>query len=202
MNETATDPRRIEVWIAMAEHFLDTETRQDIPLTALRCVEAQLTPGSAQLIWQYEVSPVVGANLLSVAGEWAGWDRDWLVERIERVRRSWCYRSGTGRYLRYRLGVHFNHGVCVSIIRCMQQLLSVPSSDQRQQMARDLAILTSHYFDFCPRDLTKLDSPQLERLRQLRAGSFLDLMRPALVPFEAGKAARQLDAALAQEPSA
>jgi hypothetical protein len=51
--------------------------RQDLPLTALCCVEAGLSAAQARQVWQFEVSPAVGFNLLSVAGEWAYWDEDW-----------------------------------------------------------------------------------------------------------------------------
>src|SRR5688500_807381 len=118
MREIAEDARRIEAWVAMAEHFLDTETRQEIPMTAPRCVQAGLSTEQARLVWQYEVSPAVAFNVWDIAGEWAGWDRDWLVDRIIRLRRRRLGRPGPLSWLRYRLRVHFLHDVWLSIGRC------------------------------------------------------------------------------------
>ena len=185
MTNCPTHPRRVAVWVAMAEHFLDTETRQDIALTALCCVEAGLTPNQASDVWRYEVSPAVSFNLWDVAGEWAGWDRDWLVQRIERLRTNWHNRAGTCGALRYRLRVHCMHGVWMAIGRCMEALVSVPTGDGRRQLARDLTFLARHYFDFGPGDLAALDSGEQQRIRALYPEPFQRIMAPALVPGEA-----------------
>lgn len=92
-----TTPRREDaalrrVWVAFADQFLDTETRHDLPLAALAAVEAGLSVDEALDVWRFEVFPVVGANLLSIAGEWAGWDEAWLAAEIREVRR----RAGDG----------------------------------------------------------------------------------------------------------
>ena len=97
MNETCTDPATIAIWVSMADHFLDTESRPDLPLTALSCVEAGLSAAEARAVWEHDVAPAVGLNLLSFAGEWAGWDHDWLVARIEQVRARWWNRPGPWR---------------------------------------------------------------------------------------------------------
>src|SRR5262245_40531383 len=102
MLEITEDPRRVAVWTAMADHFLDTETRHSVPFTALRCLEAGLTSEEACDVWRYEVTPVVGMNLWSVAGVWDGWDEAWLIEQIRRARAS--NRLGPVRWLRYRFG--------------------------------------------------------------------------------------------------
>lgn len=196
MTNCLTDPRRVAVWVAMADHFLDTETRQEIALTALCCVEAGLTPDQASDVWRYEVSPAVSFNLWDVAGEWAGWDRDWLVQRIERLRTRWYHRSGTCRALRYRLGVHCMHGVWIAIGRCMEVLVTVPASAERQQLARDLTFVARHYFDFVPGDLAALDSSDSGRIRALYPEPFQHVMAPALVAGEAKTADGRLRSAL------
>lgn len=50
------DPQRVDVWVAMADHFLDTETRHELPRTALACLEAGLSAAEARDVWYYEVS--------------------------------------------------------------------------------------------------------------------------------------------------
>lgn len=196
MSEIIEDPRRIEVWVAMADHFLDTETRQDVPLTALRCVQAGLSTKEARLVWQYEVSPAVGFNGWLVAGEWACWGRDWLVRRIARLRNRWDRRPGTCRWLRYRIRVHFMHGVWVAIERCMDALLAVSSPGGREQTARDLTFLANHYFDFCPGDFATLEPNARERIRSLYPEPFRAIMASALVPGEASLADGRVRAAL------
>lgn len=183
----------------MADHFLDTETRHDIPRTALRCVEAGLSIDEARLIWHYEVSPAVGHNLWSVAGEWACWDREWLVATIQQARRGWWHRPGIGRWLAYRLLVHFNHGVWGAISRCMALLGSLTSAAERQRTTQDLTLLARHYFDFCGHDLGKLEPEHLARLRALHAGPFRHLLAPALVPGEVTSAAHRLQLAFPPE---
>lgn len=81
---TAAD--RIAIWKSMANHFLDNDTDDEIPETARLCVACGLTVEEARDIWCYEVSPAVWLNLYSVAGEWAGWDEAWLIDRIEKLR--------------------------------------------------------------------------------------------------------------------
>ena len=79
----------------MAEHFLDTETRHALPLTAWRCLDAGLSLQQARGVWRHEVVPAVGFNARTPVGEWAGWDPDWLRQRIEaaRARRpAWLWR--------------------------------------------------------------------------------------------------------------
>ncbi len=75
------DGERRAVWRALSELFLDLDVADVLP-----GVEAVLraSPYSADDLEQImldEVYPVCHWNLRSVAGEWTGFDRDWLVER-------------------------------------------------------------------------------------------------------------------------
>jgi len=178
----------------MAEHFLDTETRHEIPMTALACVEAGLDVDEAERIWQHEVAPVVAFNLFDVAGEWVGWDERWLVERIERQRASRSSRPC--RWLRYWSSGGMNHGVWISIARCMERLLAHREVGKRRELALDLGILARHYFDFCARPLAELEPAQRGRLVELYAGPMLEVLGPALVSGEAPQAERRVRDAL------
>ena len=194
MSNTCTDPLIIPVWSAMADHFLDTETRQDLPLTALCCVQAGLSAAQARDVWQYEVCPAVGFNLYGVAGEWAYWDRDWLIERILRVRGSFWNRPGRWRRLRSPMlpgaGGHW-----LAIERCIELLQAIPKPDEREQMARDLALLARHMFDFCPVDLATLEDEGRERLRRLYPSPFSSLLEPALLASERAQAKQRMQRA-------
>jgi hypothetical protein len=190
MSETA-DPRLVAVWEAMAEHFLDTETRQNLPMTALRCVEAGLSVEQAREVWKCDVLPAVGFNVFSVAGEWAGWDRAWLVSRIERIRRGprWM------RQVRLAFSIDLMRGVRVAIERCIE-LLEVTTTTQREQLARDLTFLSHHAFDFVPKSLGAVEPAARERIRALYPNPFERLIGPALARGEAPAVKARLSAAL------
>ncbi|HUS67663.1 MAG TPA: hypothetical protein VMZ28_24170 [Kofleriaceae bacterium] len=175
----AADPRRVEVWVAMADHFLDTETRQDIPLTAWRCVVAGLSVAEARWVWDCEVTPAVGFNLREIAGEWAMWPRDWLVGQIESSRLEQPPREQT------------KDGVWSAIERCIEALAVLPSPAAREETARDLHALARHWFDFVP---PVPDAAQRERLRALAPEPFRRLVAPATYPDEVAGCERRLAA--------
>jgi len=190
MIEIHDNPKLADVWVAMAEHFLDTETRHDIPMTALCCIEAGLGIAEARDVWRYEVSPAVGFNLSDVAGEWAGWDRDWLVERIERLRKRWDNAPWTARAMRYHVRAHALDGVWRAIERHMEVLTSLEKHELRAKAARDMTMLARHAFDFCPQDLNALPEDVLNRLRALFPEPFMHAMAPAFVGRDEERAAR------------
>lgn len=68
-----------ELWSALSDHFLDTETRHWLPRTAWVAVQSGL---AWEEILQNQVAPVVAANLLDIAGDWAGFPEDWLFAQI------------------------------------------------------------------------------------------------------------------------
>lgn len=75
--------RRKPVWLALSEMYLDTELAdEDHQRIAAVCRAQQLLPDEVRQINYDEVSDVCIANLYSVAGEWAGFDPDWLFEHI------------------------------------------------------------------------------------------------------------------------
>lgn len=76
MNAGETLTARREVWAALSELFLDTET--DLPgiLTRLQHSVQHSGYSRAQIefILRAEVAPLVGGNVLSVAGVWDAFD--------------------------------------------------------------------------------------------------------------------------------
>lgn len=77
--------RRKPVWIALADLWLDTELQHyELRYIATVMKDSGYTLGELRNIYLYEVAPVVYQNLLSPAGEWAGFDQTWLVAEIER----------------------------------------------------------------------------------------------------------------------
>ncbi len=80
--------RRRPLWEALADLCLDSAL-DDVRYRAIATsvVASGYTPAEVQEILWREVLPVVETNLRSPAGEWAGFDADWLQERILAQRR-------------------------------------------------------------------------------------------------------------------
>lgn len=147
------DPRLEPVWEAMAEHFLDTETRHDVPTTALRCLEAGLHEDDAFAVWCFEVTPVLWPNLWDVAGEWACWPRAWLLEQVAAARAARAREPGLLSRCCYHARIGASHAVWLAIAQSMA-LLAAVATDQREAACAQLAALARCYFDFVPRPLT------------------------------------------------
>jgi hypothetical protein len=81
--------RRKPVWSAFSDLWLDTElTEDDLRRIAEVMKWSGYTIPELRGIYLFEVAPVVFPNLLSVAGEWAAFDEEWLfVEATERARK-------------------------------------------------------------------------------------------------------------------
>lgn len=167
----------VVLWDALAEHFLDTETRHLICEHARLCLDLRISVSRARHAWQYEVAPAVWPNLWDVVGEWAGWDPTWLVHRIRRKRNRWPNRPGSLAYLVYRLRIQGTHQTWVAIEKCME-LMGCALPDRRLDLVRDLSWLSQHFFDAGTPPLEDRDSAAL---RQLFEESFLPIFSPLVV---------------------
>ncbi len=77
--------KRRPVWVALSELWLDTElSTADLERIARVMADSGLTIDELRQIYLVEVAPAVSRNLLNVAGEWAGFDEDWLCSQIVR----------------------------------------------------------------------------------------------------------------------
>jgi len=82
MSEPVQD-ERLPVWEALSDFFLDTELQpSDYERIATTLAQSKYTLKEIKDILDYEVYPVCISNLLDIAGEWAGFPRDWLVKHI------------------------------------------------------------------------------------------------------------------------
>ncbi|WP_442799923.1 DUF7079 family protein [Pseudomonas sp. AA27] len=78
------DQRRLKVWQALSELFLDTEIDHGtFTYVAKAVIDSQYSSEEIRIILWGEVFPVLESNLRSVAGEWAGWTDDWLVKHLK-----------------------------------------------------------------------------------------------------------------------
>jgi hypothetical protein len=83
--------RRRPVWGALADLFLDTALQpEDHRRIARVLAKSGYSEPELEQILRSEVGPVMLPNLLSVAGEWAGFDLGGLeAEVLRRERRRW-----------------------------------------------------------------------------------------------------------------
>jgi hypothetical protein len=80
--------RRLPVWVGLSELFRDTELQaEDLVMIASGIRQAGFTKVEAEAILTREVAPVFVSNLMSIAGEWAGWSdevvRDAVVAHLQ-----------------------------------------------------------------------------------------------------------------------
>ncbi|SDS07586.1 hypothetical protein SAMN05216271_1096 [Halopseudomonas sabulinigri] len=80
------DAARVALWAAFSELFLDTDISADTHrFVARRIIESGLPPETVlQVLW-LEVFPALCDNLRVVAGEWAGFNDEWLSERVASI---------------------------------------------------------------------------------------------------------------------
>jgi hypothetical protein len=173
----------VAVWEALAEHFLDTENRSQLPRHALICLESGLTRSRARDVWCYEVTPAVWLNLWIIAGEWGSWRTEWLIPRVEAKRGRWPNRPGLFARLVYRLRVGWAHQYWVALERCME-LFEGTEPAERSLLADDLTWLAEHFF--CPRwGAENARDPQV--LRKLYATAFLPIFSELVIPNAGGQ---------------
>jgi hypothetical protein len=77
------EEQREPIWHSLSELYLDTKLESDdLYAIAFTFVNSPYTLTQIRLIESYEVAPILLPNLMSLAGEWAGFDREWLKEQI------------------------------------------------------------------------------------------------------------------------
>jgi len=81
--------RRLPVWSTLSDTFLDTELDEQNYLNiAARISQAGYSKQELETIYRAEVEPAFSFNLLDVAGEWAGWPEELVLERVLASRKS------------------------------------------------------------------------------------------------------------------
>ncbi len=75
--------RRLPVWIALSEVFLDTQLDAlDYQFMAAAIRAAGFSSAEAHAIFRDDVAPAFAGNLRVIAGQWAGWPDDVVRERV------------------------------------------------------------------------------------------------------------------------
>ena len=82
---------RVPVWLALSDLYLDTELdERDHARIAEVLARSGYSVHQLEEILYREVHPALISNLLSMCGEWGGFDREWLTNRIlARDRERW-----------------------------------------------------------------------------------------------------------------
>ena len=76
---------RRPVWKAFSEFFLDTSLdASDVQRISKTLASSPYSPKELDRILQWEVYPACRGNLFWIAGEWSGFDPEWLERRILR----------------------------------------------------------------------------------------------------------------------
>ncbi|HEU0123261.1 MAG TPA: hypothetical protein VFQ91_22215, partial [Bryobacteraceae bacterium] len=100
MFELSSISGRRAVWIAQSDLFLDTDTRLSYPYIARVAAESPFSLDELAAIFRDEVAPIAEPNLLDIAGEWAGFPEDWLVQsiagRLERMPGPYRFLTNAG----------------------------------------------------------------------------------------------------------
>lgn len=77
---------RIPVWMALSELYLDNDASCACDQIARTLAASPYSLETLSRILLDEVHPALHANLLQVAGEWAGFDEAWLIAHVQAVR--------------------------------------------------------------------------------------------------------------------
>lgn len=81
--------RRLPVWSALSEVFLDQEPLTDTYRSIADVIDENgFSAIEAEAIFRDEVAPAFAINLWSVVGEWQGWPEDFVRERVLEKRTS------------------------------------------------------------------------------------------------------------------
>jgi len=91
---------RKAVWSAFSDLFLDTDVTLNYHYIIRVCGASKLTMEELEYILKYEVAPVALPNLYCVAGEWAGFDEEWLITEICKLeKREEGFRNRVSNFL-------------------------------------------------------------------------------------------------------
>ncbi len=75
---------RRPVWDALSTLFLDTDVSLSREFRATTLAQSKYSIEELQEILVSEIYPICRTNLLQIAGEWAGFDVDWLENKIRK----------------------------------------------------------------------------------------------------------------------
>ena len=98
---------RIPVWIALSGLYLDTDVTLSHDYIVRTLIASPYSLDELHEMLMYDVHPVLYPNLLSMAGEWGGFEEAWLIERILVVRKQPRWRRRFTQWFVRDIGVQW-----------------------------------------------------------------------------------------------
>lgn len=98
---------RIPVWIALSDLYLDTDVTLSHDDIVRTLIASPYSLDELHEMLMYDVHPVLYPNLLSMAGEWGGFEEAWLIERILVVRKQPRWRRRFTQWFVRDIGVQW-----------------------------------------------------------------------------------------------
>ena len=98
---------RIPVWVALSDLYLDTDVSLSYDYIVRTLVASPYSLDALHEMLMYDVHPVLYPNLLSMAGEWGGFDEAWLIERILVARKQPRWRRRFTQWFVRDIGVQW-----------------------------------------------------------------------------------------------
>lgn len=91
MSERDDIDRRLPVWCALSDLFLDTEQQdEDYRWIARRLNESGYGKAELRRILDEEVAPAFAFNLFDIAGHWGGWTEAQVLDLVTRAQDEWA----------------------------------------------------------------------------------------------------------------
>jgi len=132
--------------VALAELYLDTDVRSELPRLAEQIVSSGVSDSELQTLWRSQVTPCVHWNLKSSAGEWAGFDRRWLLAEVNKRAgktgiEAWPWLGGLVHRIRaFGAEAEFQSAHCLA-----KRLAQVPARDRSRRVAIWLSLSRVYY---------------------------------------------------------
>tara|TARA_R100000027_G_scaffold11508_3_gene8210 strand:+ start:1431 stop:1793 length:363 start_codon:yes stop_codon:yes gene_type:complete len=82
------EENRASLYESFSDLYLDTDVRLFYDRILDDIEKSKLPESEVRKILFDEVAPALAFNLECIAGEWAGFDKDWLVKRIEDMKQT------------------------------------------------------------------------------------------------------------------
>lgn len=90
--------RRLPVWSALSDLFLDTEQQEeDYRWIAGRLNESGYDRAELRRILDQEVAPAFAFNLFDILGHWGGWTEEQVLDLVTRPQDEWAAFSAATR---------------------------------------------------------------------------------------------------------
>lgn len=156
---------RKPVWIALADLFLDTDVRLSYVSIVRVLARSPYPLAELRQILDDEVTPALQSNLLQVAGEWAMFPKEWVVERV-------TPRAGKRRWLPNLVNLDDDWRVLAGLIELIR---SLPEEERERRLDAWQALM--------PLLLGSPDTPNIQGCAGMSPAEAERILREDLMPW-------------------